>query len=393
MVTIIKNVEVYAPESLGRKDVVLLFDKIEGLYDKINEINPLIECDVIDGSDFIMFPGIIDSHVHIAGGGGEDGFKSRTPEISIKDLVSYGITTVVGCLGTDNVTRNMHNLIAKAYGLDEEGMSSYVYTGSYEIPVKTLTGSIKSDLMLIPKIIGVGEIALSDYRSSKPSFEEFIKIIHEARVGGLLSGKNGVVHIHIGDSHDGLKYLFDICVNKDIDLSQIIPTHVNRNRELLDSAIEYGVKGGYFDLTSSYVKGVEEEEKLRISRIIPEIISKGVDITHITCSSDSQGSLPIVDSDGKFLGIGIGKPDSLYNEIRELLLNTNISKSEIISLVTKNVARVLGLHKKGEIRKYMDADIILVDNQKFNIKYVFARGKKMVYNGKVLIKDTFYKED
>lgn len=392
MVTIIKDVQVYSPEYLGKKDVVFLFDKIEGIYDRINDVNPLIECDVIDGNDFIMFPGLIDSHVHITGGGGEAGFRSRTPEVNVVDLITGGITTVVGCLGTDSVCRNMSNLLAKAYGLEEEGISSYVYTGSYEIPVKTLTGDIKSDLMLIPKIIGVGEIALSDYRSSKPTFEEFVKIIHSAKVGGILSNKKGIVHIHIGDSKEGLKYLFDICMNKDVSLSQLIPTHVNRNRELLDSAIEYGIKGGYFDLTSSYVKGIEEEEKLRISKILPEIISKGVDVTHITCSSDSQGSLPIVDMDGKFVGIGIGKPSSLYNEIRDLFINSDISKSTIISFVTKNVANILGLKNKGEIKKHKDADVILVDNQNYDIKYVFSKGKKLIDNGKLIMKESFVKE-
>lgn len=392
MVTIIKNIEVYAPEFLGKKDVLFLNDKIEGLYDTINEINPLIESEVIDGSDFIMFPGLIDSHVHIAGGGGEAGFRSRTPEISIIDLITCGITTVVGCLGTDNVCRNMNNLIAKACGLEEEGISSYVYTGSYEIPVKTVTGDIRSDFMLIPKVIGVGEIALSDFRSSKPSFEEFVKIIHEAKVGGLLSRKKGIVHIHIGDSKEGLKYLFELCKNGDIDLSQVIPTHVNRNRALLDSAIEYGKNGGYLDLTSSYVKGIEEEEKLRISKIIPEILSKGVDISRITCSSDSQGSLPVINSEGKFIGIGIGKPKSLYNEIRELLLNSQIPKEKIISLVTKNVANILGLEHKGEIKKGKDADVIFVDKNNYHIKYVFTKGNKIIDNGKILINETFIKE-
>lgn len=392
MVTIIKNVEVYSPDSLGRKDVVILFDKIEGLYDKINEINPLIESEIIDGSDFIMFPGLIDSHVHISGGGGEAGFKSRTPEINFIDLISCGITTVVGCLGTDSVCRNMNYLLAKAYGLEEEGVSSYIYTGSYEIPVKTITSSIKSDLMLIPKVIGVGEIALSDYRSSKPSFEEFMKIIHDARVGGLLSNKNGVVHIHIGDSSEGIEYLFKLINNNEISLSQVIPTHVNRNKYLLESVIDYGIKGGYFDLTSSYVKGIMEEESLRISSILPYIISRGVDPARITCSSDSQGSLPILDKNGEFLGIGIGRADSLYNEIRELLLANVLSKSDIISSVTRNVANILGLHHKGEIKKYKDADMILVDNKSYKIRYVFAKGKKVMDNGKLLVKETFIKE-
>ena len=393
MLTVIKNVEIYAPESLGKKDVIFLFDKIAGIYDRINEIGDFIEYEVIDGSDFILFPGLIDAHVHICGGGGEAGFKSRTPEISVFDLISSGITTVVGCLGTDSVCRNMNNLIAKAYGLEEEGITSYVYTGSYEIPVKGITEDIKTDLMLIPKVIGVGEIALSDYRSSSPSFEEFLKIVHQAKVGGILSNKNGVVHIHIGDSEEGLKYLFDICMNKEISLSQVVPTHVNRNRRLLDNAIEYGKKGGYFDLTTSYVRGIDEEEKLRVSRIIPEILSRGVDITHITCSSDSQGSLPVVDESGNFIGIGIGKPSSLYNEIRDLLLYSDISKDKIISLVTKNVANVLGLYNKGKVEKYKDADCILVDNKTFEIKYVFSKGKKMIDNGKLSIEKSFIRGD
>ncbi len=392
MVTIIKNVQVYAPEDLGIKDVLILFDKIEGIYDSIGEINPKVQSEIIDGSNFIMFPGIIDSHVHICGGGGEKGFKSRTPEVSFIDLVKCGTTTVVGCLGTDSVCRNMNTLLAKAYSLEEEGITSYVYTGSYEVPVKTITNSIKSDLMLIPKVIGVGEIALSDYRSSKPSFEEFVKIIHEARVGGLLSNKNGVVHIHIGDSLMGLKYLYSLFNDGDVSLSQIIPTHVNRNKTLLDSAIDYALRGGYFDLTSSYVKGIKEEEELRISSIMPHIISRGVDISHITCSSDSQGSLPIIDSDGNFLGIGIGNPNSLYGEIKELLCRSNLNKSDIISLVTKNVANVLGLQNKGEIKRYKDADIILADKNGYDIKYVFSKGKKMMHDGTLLVKETFIKE-
>lgn len=369
-----------------------MFNKIEGIYDKFEYVNCFTEYEIIDGDGMIMIPGFIDSHVHISGGGGEAGFKTRTPEIDFIDLISAGITTVVGCLGTDSICRNMNNLIAKAYGLEEEGISSYIYTGSYEIPVKTITNSIKSDLMIIPKVIGVGEIALSDYRSSKPSFEEFVKIVHDAKVGGLLSGKRGIVHIHIGDSEEGLKYLFDLCMDKDISLDQVIPTHVNRNKKLLNSAIEYGIKGGYFDLTSSYVKGLKEEEELRVNNVLPHIISSGVPVSHITCSSDAQGSLPIIDETGNFIGIGIGNPRSLYIEIKELLINNFLSKSDIISIVTRNVANILGIHHKGEIKRHNDADFLLLDNKDYDLKYVFSNGKKMMENGKILAKQTFIKE-
>ncbi len=160
MITVIKNVNVYAPEKLGIKDIVIVSDKIEGIYDNVNVPNDFVNISIIDGKGKILFPGFLDSHVHIIGGGGEGGFKTRTPEISVISLVESGITTVVGCIGTDGVCRNMRALIAKAKGLEEEGITTYCYTGSYEIPVKTITESIKGDFMMVDKIIGVGEVAL-----------------------------------------------------------------------------------------------------------------------------------------------------------------------------------------------------------------------------------------
>ena len=36
MITVIKNINVYVPEKLGKKDVVIVNDKIEGIYDNLN---------------------------------------------------------------------------------------------------------------------------------------------------------------------------------------------------------------------------------------------------------------------------------------------------------------------------------------------------------------------
>ncbi len=212
MITVIKNINVYAPENLGQKDIVIVSDKIEGIYDNVNIPNDFIDIKIIDGKDKILFPGFLDCHVHIIGGGGEGGFRTRTPEISVISLVEAGITTVVGCIGTDGVCRNMRSLIAKAKGLEEEGITSYCYTGSYEIPVKTITESIKGDLMMVDKVIGVGEIALSDHRSSQASYQEFVNTVAQARVGGLLSGKAGIVNVHLGDGARRLEYLIRLLV-------------------------------------------------------------------------------------------------------------------------------------------------------------------------------------
>ena len=71
------------------------------------------------------------------GGGGEGGFSTRTPEATLSDLTTAGVTTVVGTLGTDGIARDMNALLAKARGLEEEGITTYIYTGSYRLPLRT----------------------------------------------------------------------------------------------------------------------------------------------------------------------------------------------------------------------------------------------------------------
>lgn len=182
MIKLIKNAEVYAPQYLGRRDVLIAADKICKIGEVI-ESSPIIS-EEIDATGKILFPGFIDSHVHIAGGGGEIGFGSRTPEIMLSDIINAGVTTVIGILGTDGITRSTQNLLAKAKSLEEEGITSFINLGSYHIPIKTLTGSIEEDIVFIDKIIGVGEIAISDHRSSQPSFEEISRIVSQAKLGG-----------------------------------------------------------------------------------------------------------------------------------------------------------------------------------------------------------------
>ena len=118
------------------------------------------------------------------GGGGEGGFANRTPEATVEGMTRFGVTTVVGCLGTDGIGRDMCVLVAKTKGLNEQGMSAYCYTGSYQIPVRTLTDSVTKDIMMIQEIIGTGEIAISDHRSSQPTYEEFVRVVADTRLGG-----------------------------------------------------------------------------------------------------------------------------------------------------------------------------------------------------------------
>lgn len=389
---IIKNIEVYSPEYVGKKDIFIAGGKIEAVEDNINVPEDFLEIKVIDGSDKILFPGFIDAHVHILGGGGEGGFKTRTPEIQLSEIIIGGVTTVVGCLGTDDVCRDMRALLAKANGLEQEGISTYIYTGSYEIPIKTLTGSVKSDIMLIDKIIGAGEVALSDHRSSQPTYEEFARLSSQARVGGLLSGKSGVVHIHLGEGERRMEYLHRIIEETEIPIRQFVPTHVNRNSHLLKKAIEFAKRGGYADLTTSSDPDHLEKDEVKASNGLKIMLEEGVPINQITFSSDAQGSLPIFNDRREFLGLGIGSVKSLYREVRDAIIEDGIEIEDAIKVITSNVAEVLKLHSKGRVEKGKDGDLVIVDKENLEIDRVIAKGIEVYHTDDIILRGTFEKK-
>ena len=389
MINLIKNCEVYSPKFLGKKDILICNDKIEGIYENLSVNETGLNISIIDGDGMLLFPGFIDAHVHIIGGGGEDGYTTRTPELKLSELTKAGITTVVGCLGTDNISRNINTLIAKAKGLKEEGITAFCYTGSYEIPVKTATGSIKSDLILIEEIIGTGEIALSDHRSSQPTYEEFARVVSESRVAGLISGKCGIVNVHIGNGQRKLEYLSKLIKETEIPGTQLFPTHINRNNQLFQKGLEYVKNGGYIDLTTSCDLNHMEEGEIRAGDALKIIVNNDYNINNITFTSDGNGSMPDFDKDGNLCGFGICSVKSLYDEVKYAIQKCSIPIETAIQVITSNVAERLLFKSKGYIKHGYDADLVMVNKETLEIENVFARGKLMVENKKVIVKGFF----
>ncbi|WP_394578402.1 beta-aspartyl-peptidase [Cytobacillus firmus] len=390
MLTLIKNAEIYSPHFLGKKDMLLVHNKIGYIRDSI-ELHELsfADIEVINAEGKLAVPGFIDSHVHIIGGGGEGSYKTRTPEIQLTDATLSGITTLVGVIGTDGTTRTMASLIAKARALEEEGITCYVQTGSYQVPVKTLTGKIEDDLILIDKIIGVGEIAIADHRSSQPTVEEMAKIASAARVGGMLSGKAGIVNVHVGDSYDHLRLLEDIAENTDIPIKQFYPTHINRNPHLFEAGIRYAKNGGYVDFTTSSIPKFFEEGEVKCSKALRIMLEEGVPAGQITFTSDGQASLPDFNEQGELIGLQIGKVSTLFSEVRDAILQEGVSLENALSVITKNPASILKLHQKGKIEEGKDADLVILNKETLAIETVYSLGRKMVEDGKAVVKGTF----
>ena len=392
MVTIIRNAKVYQPEYAGVKDILILGDRIAAVGEHLRaDFGGSLEVQEINGEDMAAVPGFIDSHEHILGGGGEGGFHTRTPEASLGDLVRNGITTVVGCIGTDGVGRDMAALLAKAHALENEGITTYAYTGSYQVPVHTLTDSLMKDIMMLDKVIGVGEVAVSDHRSSQPTFEEFVRIAADARVAGMLSGKAGIVNVHLGDSERRLDLIRRVIHDTEIPASQFLPTHVNRNEALFEECLDFAAEGGTIDFTGNedidYWETICDE--VRVCRGIRRLLERGISSDRFTISSDGQGSMPVFNAQGEYQGIGVGKASCLLKEVRECVQKEDIPLETAIKGITCNPASILKLDRKGRIKEGFDADICLLEEGTLKLNTVIAKGQVMVKDGEQKVFGTF----
>ncbi|WP_436326627.1 beta-aspartyl-peptidase [Brevibacterium sp. FAM 27836] len=379
MVTLLRGADICAPERLGKQDILIEGQQITFIGDLPAEaLDGLPNATVIDAQGLTATPGFIDPHVHISGGGGEGGYANRTPEIVVSDIVRAGVTTVIGCLGTDGVTRSHADLLAKARALETEGISTFIYTGSYQVPARTLTGAVVDDVVLIDKVIGVGEVAISDRRSFQPTVEALAELVSQSHVGGLLSGKAGITHFHVGPYTTRLAPLHRLLDDYPIAPQAIYATHITRSPELLADAVDLAAKGAMVDMTASSTT----------TQSLQRYIDLGGDLSRLTLSSDANGSLPEFDSDGRLIGMDVAKQTTLYEQVWACADLPGVELSQAISLVTSNTADVLGLEHKGRLRIGADADILLTDGS-HTIQLAFARGREVVRNGAPQIRGTF----
>ncbi|PIE55351.1 MAG: beta-aspartyl-peptidase [Dethiosulfovibrio peptidovorans] len=371
---------VLEPRELGVRDILIAGGIILAMEPKIDQraVETLFpDIRILDVSGLLVTPGLIDQHNHFNGAGGEGGPAFRTPPAQLSSFVRAGITGAVGLLGTDGFSRSLTELLAKARGLEVEGLSTWIYTGSYQIPSPTITGSVGRDLTVIDKVIGV-KIALSDHRSPHPTTDELRRLISDVRVAGLLSGKPGVVCIHMGSEPSMLEPLREALSGLDIPWRHLLPTHVSRTKELLADAIRLVKDGGYADITADK----------KTPAAIESFVRAGADMERVTLSSDGNGSMPRFSERGEFLGMGIGSPDSLLRAIRTTLEAKIVSRETAFSMVTANVAKQLGLNGKGHIAPGYHADLAVLSPE-LELYHLIGKGQFMMKNKKILRRGTF----
>ena len=376
---LIKNANVYAPESLGIKDLLIANGSIQAIENNI-EKNKLFS-QIWDAQEKIVTPGIIDQHVHIIGAGGKNGFHSMTPEIKMTDLISCGTTTIVGLLGTDGSSRSIKTLNAKTKSLINEGISAYMYTGYYGLDPIHLTESVKDDMMFIDNVLGC-KIALADIRSSYPTPLELVRLLKDIRVGGMLASKKGILHIHLGALTDKMDVLFDLVENFEFPIEHISPTHVGRTKDLFEQAIKFAKLGGMIDITTGASKYTDPYKSVLYA------LEKGVDISKITFSSDGNAGLEKLDDKGKLIGFRKAPVDKNLEEVISLIKKGGVSIEDAFKIITKNPANNLGLSNKGIIKVGADADFCVFDSD-LKLMDVLAHGVLMMENYDLKVNDSF----
>jgi beta-aspartyl-dipeptidase (metallo-type) len=384
---LIRNCELYAPEYMGKKDVLIGGNTIVAIAEDITAPSGF-DVEIIDGEGLTMIPGLIDAHVHIAGAGGEGGPATRTPEMQLSHMIHAGVTSVIGCLGTDGMTRSVESVLMKAKSLKQEGVSAWIMTGAYQIPTPTILGDVGKDVAMIEEVIGVGEVALSDHRSSFPSAHELIRLTEHARVGGMLGGKAGIVNIHMGDAKDPFKPIHEAVEMSELKYTQFWPTHCNRNDYIFEDAKEYGKKG-YIDITASSYPYFPEYE-IKPAKAIVQLMEAGVPLEHITLTSDACGSLPDFDEKGNLVKLEMGYPRSVFDEIVDAVKEEGLELEKALKVSTSNVADILKLRKKGRIQQGNDADLVII-NSNFEIVHYMAMGQFMMKDSVMMKKGSYEK--
>lgn len=370
----IRGAEVLDPSPRGRLDLLLGGGRILAMAPRLEPGRGL---DVLElrGEGRLLVPGFVDSLVHVSGGGGEGGFATRTPALAPEQALAAGVTTLVGALGTDDVTRSHADLLASCRALADHGISALALTGSYRVPVRTLTGSVRDDLVLVPDFIGVGEIAIADHRGSQPNAEELARIAADARVGGLLAGKRGTVLVHVGDGEEGLALLHDTSDRHQVPVTQWHPTHMNRRAGLLEQGPAWAARGGTLDLTTSTSDDLLAAGEVPASQALARLLAEGVPAERISLSSDGQASLPHFDAEGRLLGLEIADIGSLHAALVDAVWRQGLAIERVLPALTRTPADVWGLRGKGRLAPGADADLLLLDPATLAIEAVVAAGR------------------
>ncbi|MBQ1256675.1 MAG: beta-aspartyl-peptidase [Clostridia bacterium] len=375
MFRLLKNGHVFSPKDLGVKDILLWEDRIIRISESLN-IPEGFDGREYDLSGKTVIPGLVDTHVHITGGGGEGGFTTRTSEITFEEIAEAGVTTLVGVLGTDGYARRVEDVLVKCMALREQGFDCYFLTGSYTFPITTMRGSVAEDIIFNEYCLGTGEVAHCDHRGSLMRYEEFTRLAADTRNGARLAGLKGVLNVHLGNYPDPADFFIKACEEDITFRPLIVPTHVTRKCDVFESCLKFLEYGGQIDITAGS-DGSHSQKSYGSVEGLEIIYKKYGTLDRVSMTSDGNGSAPIWDELGNMIGMGKGSSKVLLADLKKAAQRGVIPFEEVLRTITSTPAAIYGLkNSAGSIVENGTANFAVLD-ENLDLAETILNGKSV----------------
>lgn len=200
-----------------------------------------------------------------------------------------------------------------------------------------------------------------------------------------MTGKAGIVHFHLGDGSRRLELIRRALTETELPARVFNPTHVNRNKPLFDESCELLASGMYMDITAFPNNCLEDGWSATEALLLAQ--ERGYPMEQITMSSDGGGCMPEFDQSGELVKMDFGRAETLIETLQSTV-RSGMALEDVLSSLTANVARLLRLSNKGEIKVGADADLLVLDDD-FAINDVLALGQWQVREKQLKLKGTF----
>lgn len=387
--TLLTGGTVFAPDELGTADILSVSGGIASISapgalapDAVSDI--LGDVSIIDCTGSLVMPGLVDSHLHILGGGGGQGFDTRIPELPADAILEAGITTCVGMPGVDTISKPPTALLARAAALNQQGVRAVAMAGGFHWPAPTVTGDLFRDLYALPQLVGV-KVALGERIATAPGVAELARLLSELEWLAGATGRAALLHAHLGTRNSAAVLIREALHHSGAAPERVHLTHANYTRDTLAAAIELGGLGCLIDvnplLNPDRVAGsVDPVDAVR------QLLDAGIPVERLTLSTDGNASVPRVTPSGtrETFSYQLG----LLGTVRDLVASGVVGVASAISLVTRNPARALRLNPVGTLAVDAPADLLVTDSG-FSVRHVISGGELVVRDGRAVSPSQF----
>ncbi|MDR0890662.1 MAG: dihydroorotase [Endomicrobium sp.] len=400
----IKNIRVIDPIQ-NKDNIENIFIKNDYIVSRFTMNNNV---QVIDGTDKIAIPGLIDIHSHLRTPGEET---KETIHSGTKSAAAGGITTVLCMPNTNPVIDNVQTVKFILTKVKNEGIINV-------LPVGCATqGSAGNVVAEIGHLKDAGVIAISDDGLPITNTRvmrcvlEYTKMFNIPLIThseDLELSKYGVMNEGLNSTILGLKGIpnqaEDIMVSRDIMLAELTGAHLHiahvstaGSVNLIRQAKKKGIYitaetcPHYFTLTDDAVKCFNTNAKvnppLRTKADI-DAIKHGLADGTIDCICTDHAPHTIDDKNKEFeiAPFGIIGFETVLNLVLEELVDKGIlSLSQAIAKMTCNPAKIFHLTKRGSLTVGNKADITIINPKllyTFNKRDIHSKSKNSPFIGR-----------